>query len=68
MAIVGPIIRRELEPILANVVEAAPFVFTAGAIPTICRSMSRGRRARRWATSTSTSPCAARTSRGFCRP
>ena len=26
------IIRRELEPILANVVEAAPFVFTAGAI------------------------------------
>jgi enamine deaminase RidA (YjgF/YER057c/UK114 family) len=27
-----PIIRRELEPILANVVEAAPFVFTAGAI------------------------------------
>ena len=32
MPIVGPIIRRELEPILANVVEAAPFVFTAGAI------------------------------------
>ena len=27
-----PIIRRELEPVLANVVEAAPFVFTAGAI------------------------------------
>ena len=26
------IIRREFEPILANVVEAAPFVFTAGAI------------------------------------
>jgi enamine deaminase RidA (YjgF/YER057c/UK114 family) len=26
------IIRRELEPILANVVEAGPFVFTAGAI------------------------------------
>jgi enamine deaminase RidA (YjgF/YER057c/UK114 family) len=26
------IIRRELEPILANVVEVAPFVFTAGAI------------------------------------
>lgn len=26
------IFRRELEPILANVVEAAPFVFTAGAI------------------------------------
>jgi enamine deaminase RidA (YjgF/YER057c/UK114 family) len=26
------IVRRELEPILANVVEAAPFVFTAGAI------------------------------------
>jgi len=26
------IIRRELEPILANVVEADPFVFTAGAI------------------------------------
>jgi enamine deaminase RidA (YjgF/YER057c/UK114 family) len=26
------IIRRELEPILANVVEAAPLVFTAGAI------------------------------------
>jgi enamine deaminase RidA (YjgF/YER057c/UK114 family) len=26
------IIRRELEPILANVVEASPFVFTAGAI------------------------------------
>ena len=26
------IIRREFEPILANVVEVAPFVFTAGAI------------------------------------
>jgi enamine deaminase RidA (YjgF/YER057c/UK114 family) len=26
------IVRHELEPILANVVEAAPFVFTAGAI------------------------------------
>ena len=26
------IIRRELEPMLANVVEAAPFIFTAGAI------------------------------------
>ena len=26
------LVRRELEPILANVVEAAPFVFTAGAI------------------------------------
>lgn len=26
------IVRRELEPILANVVEAAPFIFTAGAI------------------------------------
>ena len=26
------LIRRKLEPILANVVEAAPFVFTAGAI------------------------------------
>lgn len=26
------IVRRELEPILANVVEADPFVFTAGAI------------------------------------
>ena len=32
MTIITSIIRRELEPILANVVEAAPFVFTAGAI------------------------------------